>query len=129
MVVSVVPVVVGPVLQSILMTGKEGVAVVDGNMVRKGDKVGDYRVAKIEPHAVTLAITRTKSVTVGKAVKQESTEEVKELHFPEYYDVDMPAAKVKVASTPGTAAPAPEQKPNQAELEQNYKQILEKLKL
>jgi len=116
-------------LQSILMTGADGVAVVNGNLVRQGDQVGGgYRVVKVEPEAVWLAIKRTTSVKVGKKIRQQSKDELKVLHFPELRDGDMDATKL--AGNSGAQAPvAPEQRAGQIELEKNYKQILEMLKL
>src|ERR1017187_2630686 len=58
-----------PTLQSILMADADSIAVVDGNMVREGDKVGIYRVAKIDTRTVTLATTRITNTRVGKLVK------------------------------------------------------------
>jgi len=114
-------------LQSILMADGVGVAVVNGNFVRLGDKVGNgYRVVRIEPQAVWLAVKRT--ANTGKHTPQGSKDEVKVLHFPEYRDVDM--AVTNQASNPGAQlSAAPEQKIERAELEKNYKQILEMLKL
>ena len=124
-------------LQSVLLTDGGGVAVVDGNMVRRGDMLGGgYRVVKIEPRAVWLAIKRTKNVKVGKRIRKVSKEELKVLHFPEYLDADLEAAKLATMRTsypvPGSGTPAPAapgQKTERIELEKNYKQILEMLKL
>jgi hypothetical protein len=126
---------VEPVLQSILMTDRGAIAIVDGAKVRPGDKVGDgYRIVKIEPRAVWLAIKHTANVQVGKSIKQVSKDELKILHFPEYRDRDLEVANL--AANPGAPLPASSgqkgataQKPEQIELEKNYKQILEKLKL
>lgn len=116
-------------LQSILMTNGEGVAVLNGNQVRQGDKVDDgYSVARIEPHAVWLTIKRTRTVKVGKKIKRETREELRALHFPEYRDMDMAGEKLAAAPKPQVTA-APEPKPGQIELEKDYKEILEKLKL
>lgn len=120
-------------LQSILMTDGVGVAVVNGNLVRRGDKVGnDYIVVRIEPQAVWLAVKRSAVTKDGKSIRQFSKDEVKVLHFPEYRDDD--ASVTNMASNPamnsGTQPSAtPQQKIDRAELEKNYKQILEMLKL
>ena len=120
-------------LQSILMTGENGVAVVNGNLVRQGDKVGDgYRVVKVEPDAVWLGIRRTTSVQVGKKFVEQTKDELKVLHFPELRDDDVPTTTLAANAAPksGTQVPeTPEQKAGQIELEKNYKQILEMLKL
>ncbi|MEJ1959821.1 MAG: hypothetical protein WDM70_10685 [Nitrosomonadales bacterium] len=120
-------------LQSVLMTGGDAIAVVDGNLVHQGDQVGSgYRVVKIEPEAVWLAIRRITNVKVGKKVKQESRDELKVLHFPEYRDLDMDAdarSAANVPSLPTQTAAASGQTAGQMELEKDYKQILEKLKL
>lgn len=118
----VVPVEEEPALQSVLMTDGEGVAVVNGNLVREGDKVGAYRVARIEPRAVTLILTHIRN---GKSGTQVPKDELKVLHFPEYRDADMPAMEPGVE--PASAA-ARELEPEQIELEQKYRRILEQLK-
>jgi len=118
-------------LQSVMTSGNEGVAILNDKMVRQGDQVGGgYRVVKVEPNAVWLAITRTTSVKVGKKIKQETRDELKVVHFPELKDGDMPDTKL-AGNTPTqpAAAVSPEQKAGQVELEKNYKQILEMLKL
>ena len=122
------------VLQSVMLTDGVHVAVVNGNLVREGDKVGDgYRVAKVEPDAVWLAIKSTSNVKVGKKIKQQTKDEMKVLHFPKIRDVDMEAeAKLASSQVPRSGAqnPAsPGQAAGQVELEKDYKQILEKLKL
>ena len=119
-------------LQSVLMTDGVGVAVVDGNLVRKGDSVGaGYRVVKIEPQAVWLAIKRTATTKVGKRVKKTTKDEFKVLHFPEYRDGDMePTLASNPIAQPGVLPPvAPASKAGQMDADKNYKQILEMLKL
>jgi hypothetical protein len=124
-------------LQSILTSGASGVAVIDGNVVRTGDQLGDgFRVAKIDSREVWLTAKRTttqmadvkvfegKKVRKAKKPKAVVTEESRVLHFPEYRDIDMQSQRL-----PSTAANASVQKPGQAELEKDYKQILDKLKL
>jgi hypothetical protein len=127
----------GPVfaLQSVMLSDGVGVAVVDGKPVRKGDQVGGgYRVFKIEPLAVWLAITRTTTVPVSKhskRLKKVTKDEFKVLHFPIYRDADM-EAMLASDSTPKPAIlppPAPGQNAGQMDLDKNYKQILEMLKL
>ena len=120
-------------LQSILMTNGNGVAVVDGRPVHQGDNVGSgYRVHKIEPNAVWLAIKRTRDVITKnkKGVKRTTKvtkDELRVLHFPEYRDLDLQATKL--AASPVAPVPAASgQKPEQVELEKKYKQILEQLK-
>ena len=116
-------------LQSILITDGVGVAVVNGNMVRQGDKVGNgYRVVRIEPQAVWLAVKPASNTKIGAGNQQVSKDRLKILHFPEYRDDDLTATKP--ASIPGAQLSAtPEPKVERAELEKNYKQILEMLKL
>jgi hypothetical protein len=124
-------------LQSILMTGKSGSAVIDGVLVHPGDIVGSYyRVAKIEPQAVWLAAPHAKEAKPAKGAKRgKSVKEVLEvLRFPEYQDRVLPVA---LASAPTPHTPAVSSQPSAAPapntgaggMERDYKQILEKLKL
>lgn len=103
------------VLQSVLMTDRGSYAVIDGKVVHRGSKVGSgFRVTRIMRNEVLLAGRGTKKV----------------LHFPVYRDADLESAKqaAKTASgTPGQAATQSGQSPDQAALEQKYKQILEAL--
>lgn len=125
-------------LQSILMAGKSGSAVVDGKLVRPGDWVGGYyRIAKIEPRTVWLSIKRVhqvKTVLRGKGgkpgaevTKDVVKEELEPLRFPEYRDE--PTAQVMPADMTLRMPAAPGQPTGQSDLEKNYKQILEMLKL
>lgn len=100
-------------LQSILVTDTDQIAVVNGNFVRQGDKVGGYRVFRIAPQAVWLEAS------------QPSKDRFKVLHFPEYREVDAGPAANPVATLPA----APDKTPDLIELEKSYQQILEKLKL
>lgn len=104
-------------LQSVLMVGDEAIAVIDGNQVRKGDRLaGGYSVASIETDAVHLT---------GPAVKGRKRAS-RVLHFPEYRDVEPVRFAPKVVKQ--SSAPAGS-KTDTMDMEKNYKQILEMLKL
>ncbi|MDZ4202956.1 MAG: hypothetical protein U1C96_12515 [Gallionella sp.] len=101
-------------LQSVLMVGKEGTAVIGGTLVRRGDMLGGvYRVAKIESQAVWL---RGPDPLSGK-----NSSHV--LRFPEYRDA--PSAAPRAVVRPATGQPAGGGKT----FDQSHQQILEMLKL
>ena len=110
-------------LQSVLVVGGKTSAVIDGNLVRPGDKLGGgYRVARIESNAVWLTGPAV-PVVKGQRRRKPPTHV---LHFPEYGDEIPMSSEPRVVQQ--SAAPTGA-KASPAELEKTYRQILEMLKL
>ncbi len=99
-------------LQSILMTGNSGSAVIDGNLVHPGDIIGaGYRIAKIDAHSVWLSDPRVQT-------EKHKKREYQVLRFPEYQDY---AAQTQTLDAPGHMT--------REGVDKDYRKILEMLKL
>jgi hypothetical protein len=107
-------------LQSILMMGDSGTAVIDGDLVHPGDIIGaGYRVARIESGAVWLSDPRAKPAKRGE-------ERYQVLRFPEYRDHAVVPQPVHGVVPRGSSRG---QTPGQGGAEKDYRKILEMLKL